>query len=137
MGNAVRDILEVRKRDAQARVSRDGISKNMLLYDQFPSVIKTITEIGKKEGVVFDSLSSIILPNNSQIPSLINPALDIGLKGRFFDIAKFLEKVEKQKGFNRIVDGKVSYDDRDYPVLAGKFLVEFRAWKGDHIFESQ
>lgn len=130
MRNAVRDILEVRKRDAQARVSLDDISKNMLMYDQFPSFMKSVTEIGKREGIVLDSLSCIVFPHDSQkIPSLITPALDMGLKGRFFDIAKFLEKVEKQKGFNRIVDGKVSYTDKEYPVLAGKFLVEFRAWK--------
>jgi hypothetical protein len=53
------------------------------------------------------------------------------LKGKFLDIGKFLEGVEKQKGYKRIVGGRILYADKDYPVLTGKFLVEFRAWKED------
>jgi Tfp pilus assembly protein PilO len=133
MENSVRDVLEIRKRDAQARSSLDGMSRNMPIYQQFPSIIKAVAESGKKEGLVFETLSSIILPNDShQIPSLIKPAIDVGLKGRFLDIGKFLERVEKQKGYKRIADGKVFYVDKDYPVLTGKFLVEFRTWRGDY-----
>lgn len=132
MGNAVRDILEARKKDAQARSSLDGISNSILMYHQFPTLIKAIAETGKRGGIVFDSFSGIVLPNDSQqIPSLIKPALDMTLKGRFLDIGKFLEGVEKQKGYKRIADGKISYTDKDYPELTGKFLIEFRARKGD------
>ena len=130
---SVKDLLEIRKRDAQARSSFDGMSRNMPVYQQFPAVITAVAESGKKEGVVFETLNSVVLPNDSQqSPALIKPALDIGLKGRFLDIAKFLEGVERQKGYKRIADGKVSYTDKDYPVLTGKFLIEFRAWKGDY-----
>jgi len=133
MDKSVKDLLEIRKRDAQARSSLDGMSRNMPVYQQFPAVIKAVAESGKKGGVVFETLNSAVLPNDSQqSPALIKPALDIGLKGRFLDIAKFLEGMERQKGFKRIADGKVSYADKDYPVLTGKFLIEFRAWKGDY-----
>lgn len=131
--NSVKDMLEVRRRDAQARSSLDGMSRNMPTYNQFPSVIKSVAESGKKEAIVFETLNSFLLPNDpQQPPSLIKPALDIGLKGRFLDIGKFLEGVEKQKGYKRIADGRLSYADKDYPVLTGKFLIEFRAWKGDY-----
>jgi Tfp pilus assembly protein PilO len=130
---SVKDLLEIRKKDAQARSSLDSMSRNMPVYQQFPAVITAVAESGKKEGVVFETLNSVVLPNDSQqSPALIKPALDIGLKGRFLDIAKFLEGMERQKGFKRIADGKVSYADKDYPVLTGKFLIEFRAWKGDY-----
>jgi Tfp pilus assembly protein PilO len=130
---SVRDMLEVGKRDAQARSSLDVMSRNMPTLNQFPSVIKTVAEIGKKEAIVFETLSSVLLPNDPQQPiSLIKPALDIGVKGRFLDIGRFLEVVEKQKGYKRISDGRLSYTDKDYPVLTGKFLIEFRAWKGDY-----
>lgn len=133
MDKSVKDLLEIRKRDAQARSSLDGMSRNMPVYRQFPAVITAMAESGKKGGVVFETLNSVVLPNDSQqSPALIKPALDIGLKGRFLDIAKFLEGIERQKGFKRIADGKVSYADKDYPVLTGKFLIEFRAWKGDY-----
>ena len=133
MDKSVKDLLEIRKRDAQARSSLDGMSRNMPVYQQFPAVIKAVAESGKKEGVIFETLNSVVLPNDSQqSPALIKPALDIGLKGRFLDIAKFLEGMERQKGFKRIAEGKVSYADKDYPVLTGKFLIEFRAWKGDY-----
>jgi len=131
-GNALRDVLEARTKDAQARLSIDRISKNMPMYHQFPSVLKAVVESGNKGGVVFDSLNSVVLPNDSQqIPSLIKPALDMGLKGRFLDICKFLEGAGQQKGYKRIADGRLTYTDKDYPVLTGKFLIEFRAWKED------
>jgi hypothetical protein len=132
MGNTVRDVLEARTKDAQARLSIDRISKNMPMYHQFPSVIKAVVGSGKNGGIAFDSLNSIVLPNDShQIPSLIKPALDMGLKGRFLDMCKFLEEAGQQKGYKRIAEARVTYTDKDYPVLTGKFLIEFRAWKED------
>jgi len=129
---SVKDLLEIRKRDAQARSSLDGMSRNMPMYYRFPSVIKMLAESGKKEGIIFETLNSMVLPNDSQqASSLIKPAIDMELKGKFLDIGKFLEGVEKQKGYKRIVGGKILYADKDYPVLTGKFLVEFRAWKED------
>ena len=129
---AINDVLEVRKRDSQARSSLDGMSRNMPMYYRFPSVIQMLAESGKKEGIIFEKLNSIVLPNDSQqVPSLIKPAIDMELKGKFLDIGKFLEGVEEQKGYKRIVGGKILYADKDYPVLTGKFLVEFRAWKED------
>jgi Tfp pilus assembly protein PilO len=130
---SIKDLLEIRRRDAQARSSLDGMSRNMPEYQQFPSVIKAVAESGKRDGVIFETLNSIVLTNDSQqSPALIKPALDIGLKGRFLDIARFLEGVERQKGYKRIADGRLSYADKDYPVLTGKFVIEFRAWKGDY-----
>lgn len=130
--SSLRDILELRKRDAHARLSLDGILKNMPLYHQFPAVIRSVAESGKREGIVFESLNSFVLANEPQQPaSLIKPALDMGIKGRFLDMGRFLQAIERQKGFKRIVEGKVFYSEKDYPVLTGKFLVEFRAWKGD------
>lgn len=129
---AIKDVLEVRKRDAQARLSVDGMSRNMPTYNRFPAVIKMLAESGKKGGIVFETMNSMVLPNDSQqVLSLIKPAIEVELKGRFLDIGKFLEGVEKQTGYKRIVSGKMLYTDKDYPVLTGKFLVEFRAWKED------
>lgn len=132
MGKALRDVLETRKKDATARLSLDGISKNVPAYQQFPTLIRAITESGKKEGVVFDLLNSNALPYDSgQASPLMKPALGVGFKGKFLDIGKFLEAVEKQKGFKRIVEGRLSYADKDYPILTGNFLIEFVVWKGD------
>jgi Tfp pilus assembly protein PilO len=136
--NSLKDILELRKRNAQTRSSLDGISRSMPLYIQFPSVIKTVTELGKKEGLIFETVNTFLLPNDAQQPSpLIKPALDIVVKGRFLEIGKFLGSVEKQKGYKRIADGSLSYADNDYPVLTGKFLIEFRAWREGTAIESK
>jgi Tfp pilus assembly protein PilO len=133
LASSVKDVLEMRKRDAQARSSFDEISRNMPTYHQFPSMIRAVAQSGKTDGVVFEGLNSIVLPNDAQqTPSLIKPALNIVLKGRFLDIGKFLEGVEKQKGYKRVAAGMLSCADKDYPMLTGRFLVEFRAWKEDH-----
>jgi len=131
--SSIKDLIEVRKRDTQTRLSLDEMSRTMPMYQQFPSVIKAVAESGKKEGLIFEALNSGILPADPQQPSsLVKPSLDITSKGRFLDIGKFLENIEQQKGYKRIADGRLSYSDKDYPVLTGRFLIEFRAWKGEY-----
>jgi Tfp pilus assembly protein PilO len=131
--SSIKDMIEVRKRDAQTRSSLDEMSRSMPLYQQFPSVIKAVAESGKKEGLIFETINSSLLPGDPQQPSsLVKPSLDIISKGRFLDICRFLDSIEEQKGFKRIADGRLSYMDKDYPVLTGRFLIEFKAWKGEY-----
>lgn len=129
---SIKDILEIRKRDAHARSSLNSISGTLPLYHQFPGVIRAVAEAGRREGIAFETMNSMMLPSTSeQMASLVKPVIDTSLKGRFLDIGKFLERVENQKGYKRIASGRLSYSEKDYPVLTGRFLIEFRAWKGD------
>jgi hypothetical protein len=138
LAGSLKDILEVRKREAQARSSLERSLGNIPLFSQFPGVIKTVVEKAKKEGVAFETLSAVVIPNNAQqLSALTWPAIDMGVKGRFLDIGRFLEDTERQQGYKRIADAKMSYSDKEYPVLTGKFLVEFRAWRGSKVFEDQ
>ena len=131
--SSIKDMMEVRKRDAQTRSSLDEVSRSMPMYQQFPSVIRAVADSGKKDGLIFETLNSGLLPvDPQQPPSLVKPSLDITSKGRFLDMGRFLESVTKQRGYKRIADGKLSYTDKDYPVLTGRFLIEFRAWKGEY-----
>ena len=138
VAGALHEVLEMRTRDARAKSSLGLSSQSIPVVNQFPGVIKAVAETAKKEGLAFETLSATMLPNDPQLSSgLTKTALDMGVKGRFIDMGRFLEDVERQKGFKRVVDAKISYTDAEYPVLTGRFFVEFRAWKGDRAFEGQ
>jgi hypothetical protein len=129
---ALGDIIEARKKDARARSSLEGSFRNIPLYNQFPGIIRAMAQTAKKEGVVIDALDTTIAPNEPRQPdALAKPVLDVALKGRFLDIGRFLEDTQRQNGFKRIEEAKIFYNDTEYPVLTGRFLVEFRAWRGN------
>lgn len=132
------DVLDLRKRDVRARSSLGVSSRNIPVATQLPGLAKALAEAAKKEGLAFENLSTTMLPGDPRLSSgLIKTAFDMGVKGRFINMGRFLEEVEQQKGFKRIADARISYTDGEYPVLTGRFFVEFRAWKGDRAFEGQ
>jgi Tfp pilus assembly protein PilO len=135
---ALRDIIEARKKDARARSSLEGSFRNIPLYSHFPGVIRMVAQTAKREGIVIDALDTTMIPNEPQQPNaLTKPTLDMALKGRFLDMGRFLEDIQKQSGFKRIDEARISYNDKEYPVLTGRFLVEFRAWRGNTAFENK
>ena len=65
------------------------------------------------------------------------PVFDLGFKGRFMEMGKFLEYMSSSKAFRKILKGRINYNDKDYPMLAGNFEVEFKAWKERGALESK
>ena len=59
------------------------------------------------------------------------------MKGRFTEMGKFLEQVSLSKAYRKILKGQISYTDKEYPLLAGKFEIEFKAWKERSALESK
>ncbi|OPY78925.1 MAG: hypothetical protein A4E65_02070 [Syntrophorhabdus sp. PtaU1.Bin153] len=136
--SALRDMTEAQKRQARTKSSLEGSSRNIPLYGRFPGIIRAMAQAAKKEGIIIDALDTTILPSESQRPdALAKPVLDMALKGRFLDIGRFLEDTQRQSGFKRIEEAKISYNDTEYPVLTGRFSVEFRAWRGNTGFEGK
>ncbi len=131
-------VLQMKKRDVGAKLSLGMSSRNLPAVAQLPGVVKAVAETAKKEGLVFETLTTTMVPADTHPASgLTKAALDMGVKGRFINMGKFLEHVEGQKGFKRVVDARISYADTEYPVLTGRFFVEFRAWRGDRAFEGR
>jgi hypothetical protein len=111
---------------------------NIPVFDEFPGVMKDITGRAKKNGIFITEFNSLFTSIDKKRASMLTyPIFEVGLKGRFLEIGKFLEELENDNTFKGILGARLSYDDKEYPVLTGKFVIEFKAWKEKQIFESK
>ena len=60
----------------------------------------------------------------------MNPVFEVGLKGGFLEMGRFLEDLSNRTAFKGIKAARISYDDKEYPQLNGRFVIEFKALKG-------
>lgn len=122
----------IKKRGADNTVTKflQEYAAEIPVFNRFPEFIKGIIKGSNRYGVVvvsFNSAFSTIDKSSKQM--LTTPAFDITVKGRFMDIAHFLEMLTEQKAYKAVKKAELSYDEREYPILTGRFLVEFKAWE--------
>lgn len=61
--------------------------------------------------------------------SVINPVFELGLKGRFLDMGRFIEDLSEKTAFKGVQKARIVYDEKEHPVLSGRFVIEFKALK--------
>jgi len=108
------------------------------VLDEMPNFIRSIVESAKRNGVVITSFNSMFETMDRQKTQLLmTPTFEIGLKGKFIDMGRFLEELENQNAFKRILSASIGHDQKEYPALAGKFVIEFKAWRIKQAFEDK
>jgi hypothetical protein len=131
LDRALAGVVAMKRRDAAMEVQFDKSSRRIPAFSRLPAFMETISGRAKNHRVVLSALTS---PINSlhvdQGSPVVKPIFELGLKGRFLDMGRFIEALAEEQGFNRIVYANISYDGKEYPVLTGKLMVEFKAWKG-------
>ena len=92
----------------------------------------------RRGGLGLDKFSGTFKTLDMQPKTILTyPVFEVGLKGRFMEMGKFLEQVSLSKAYRKILKGQISYTDKEYPLLAGKFEIEFKAWKERSALESK
>ncbi len=61
---------------------------------------------------------------------MLNPVFEVGLKGGFLEMGRFLEDLSNKTAFKSVQAARIGYDEREYPQLSGRFMIEFKALKG-------
>ena len=124
----IKTAIDVKKRSEQVKSSIVEIQMQLPTIDEFPDfMIKMLKDI-RKEAITLSSFSS----NFSSLGGepgllLVHPVFEIGLKGKYINMGKFLDDLEDGKVYRGILRAKISYDEKEYPALTGKFAVEFTA----------
>ncbi len=98
--------------------------------DKFPDFIKGIVRAAKRYNIVvtgFNSTFSTIDMTSKSV--FLEPAYEINIKGRFMDVSSFIEGISNNSAYRAIRKAELSYDEKEYPVLTGKFTVEFKSWR--------
>ena len=101
------------------------------VVERMPEYMKNVINTAKNKGVAVGSLNGYYNSLDvSQKAGLVNPVFEMGLRGGFLEMGRFLEDLSNRTAFKGIQAARISYDEKEYPQLAGKFIIEFKALKG-------
>jgi Tfp pilus assembly protein PilO len=121
-------LLTLRKREGEAISKMDSMSASIPRYADLPAFMKEIVHMAKAKGVFVEDLGSIFSPVEDQKPKpVVNPSFEIVVKGRYLQIGAFLEELAANKAFKGVQKASLSYDEARYPVLTGRFQLQFKA----------
>ena len=134
----IKGLMEMKRKEESIKASLKEYQGQIPLFDNFPDFIHTVAGAARKGGLVLDRFSGTFRTLDLQPKTILTyPVFEIGLKGRFMEMGKFLEQVSASKAYRKIVKGQISYTDKEYPLLAGKFEIEFKAWKERSALETK
>ncbi len=104
------------------------------VVEKVPEYMKNVMNMAKSRGISVGSLSGYYNSLDvSQKAGLVNPVFEIGLRGDFLGMGRFLEDLSNKAAFKCVRAARIGYDEKEYPQLAGKFVIEFKALKGEKV----
>ncbi len=134
----IKGLMELKRKEESIKASLREYQGQIPLFDNFPEFIHQVAGTARRSGLVLDKFSGMFKTLDMQPKTILTyPVFELGLKGRFLEIGKFLEQMSSSKAFRKIVKGQISYTDKEYPLLTGKFDIEFKAWKERSGLENQ
>jgi len=113
------------------QASYDEFMGQAPVVERMPEYMKNVMNMAKNKGITIGSLSGYY--NSLDISpkaGLVNPVFEMGLKGGFLEMGYFLEDLSNRTAFKGIQAARIDYDEKAYPQLNGKFVIEFKALKG-------
>ena len=111
--------------------SYDEFMNQAPVVERMPEYMKNVMNMAKSKGVTIGSLSGYYGSLDvSQKAGLVNPVFEMGLRGGFLEMGRFLEDLSNRSAFKGIQAARINYDEKEYPQLTGKFVIEFKALKG-------
>lgn len=124
----INKAIDVKKRGDQVKASIHEIQMQLPTIDVFPDFMISLLKSIRKESIKLSSFKS----NFSSLEErpgllLVHPVFEIGLKGRFINMGKFIDELDNGKYFRGILRAKITYDEKEYPTLTGRFTTEFTA----------
>jgi Tfp pilus assembly protein PilO len=124
------NVLQLKRRAEEARIKLEDFERELPVIDQLPDFIRAMTITARKGGVVVEGFNNIFasLDTGGKLP-LVSSVFDLNVKGRFADMGRFVEELGSRKAFKQMLIARITYDEKEYPVLTGRFVVELRAWK--------
>ena len=84
----------------------------------------------RSRGMAVERLDGQYSSMDSARRGIVNPVFAMDLKGGFLDMGKFLEEISRKTAFKGVQKARIAYDDKDNTLLAGRFVIEFKALKG-------
>ena len=128
---SIKGMVELVNKQAQWRQSLSEFKTQAPDLERFPEFMREVMKLARDRGIAIERFSSVFTSiGTEQKSQLINPVFEIEIKGGFLETGKFLEELGNKMVYRGIQKAQISYDEKEYPVLTGKYVVEFKAMKG-------
>lgn len=126
----IQTLQEMKRKEESIKQALQEYEGQIPLFDNFSDFIYQVAGSARKSGLQLDKFSATFKSLDMKPKTVLTyPVFDLGFKGRFMEMGKFLEHMSSSKAYRKILKGRINYNDKDYPMLAGNFEVEFKAWK--------
>ncbi len=113
------------------QMSYDEFMGQAPVVERMPEYMKNVMNMAKNKGITIGSLNGYYSSLDvSQKAGLVNPVFEMGLRGGFLEMGRFLEDLSNRTAFKGIQAARIDYDEKEYPQLTGRFIIEFKALKG-------
>ncbi len=120
-------LQQKNQRDKTTGLLKEYIS-DIPVIEHLPDYIKGIIKGSNKYGVAIINFNSTLSSiDNVSKSMLLMPAFDVTIKGRFMDISNFLERITDYRAYRAIKKAELFYNEKEYPILTGKFVIEFKS----------
>ncbi len=125
------------KTDDRWKESLNEFKAQAPLIEKMPDFIREISRSARNKGVMVDNVASVPSTIDTEQKSyVVNPVFDFDLKGGFLETGRFFEELSNRVAFKGVQKARISYNEKQYPLLAGKYMIEFKALKGK-VFEGK
>jgi Tfp pilus assembly protein PilO len=123
----VGELTALKRQDDETKSRIDVMSAEIPKYDEIPGFMRQIVRMAKGRGLaVEDFTNSLSSLENTQNNPIINPVTEMVVKGRYLQIGQFLDDLDHNKAFRGILSARIYYEDKEYPVLTGRFVLQFK-----------
>lgn len=126
----INNFILMKRKGEDTRQLIKNLSGEIPLFDEFPDFMMKLAKSTRNKGISLDTLNSLVTSADFEKRAfLVNPVFEIGLKGKYISMGKFLEDLTNQMVFKNILKAHLTYNENEYPDLTGMFVIEFKAWK--------
>jgi hypothetical protein len=127
----MKDFVGEATTQKKLQASYDEFMGQAPVVERMPEYMKNVMNMAKSKGITIGSLSGYYSSLDiSQKAGLVNPVFEMGLRGGFLEMGRFLEDLSNRTAFKGIQAARIDYDEKTNPQLTGKFVIEFKALKG-------
>ena len=126
----ISNIILMKKKGDDARQLVKNLGGGIPYFDEFPNFIVRLAKSTGSRDVSLDTLNSMVTSADFEKKTfLLNPVFEVGLKGKYISIGKFLEDLTNQTVFKKILKAHIAYDEKGHSNLTGMFIIEFKTWR--------
>jgi len=128
---SLQTLIQSRDKESHWKKSLEEFKAHAPDLERFSDVMKELVRLAQARGVAIERMTHVFDSVNVEHPSaIINPLFEIEIKGRFLEMGSFLEELTNKPVYRGITKAQLAYNEKEYPVLTGKYIVAFKAMKG-------